>query len=116
MAALCALATAAPLGSQPHVIHPTHPAAPRFEIPLDPDLNAAAFNRDEVPGLPAEAILAAAPPPSSSSERLFVAIAFSSATLLALAGVFLVTSRNLRTRPGRRKRLQYSSRTMAPLI
>jgi hypothetical protein len=115
MAAFCALAPAAPFGSQPQQPHPTHPAVPLFDILLDPDLNASILDGDQIPGLKPEAVLAGEPPPSSAQTAI-VSIFFGSATLLAFTSLFLVTSHRLRTRPGRRKRLEYSSRTMAPLI
>lgn len=117
-AALCALAPAAPLGSQPHRSNPSGDRAlvTLYEIPSDAEFNSAALSGDQFPGLRPEAIVAAQSRSGSVPEQNLAPYAFSFATLLALGSVLLISVRNLKSRPGRRKRLEYSCRPMAPLM
>ena len=116
MAAFCSFASAAPLGSQQTFgSSPRHQPGSFFEIAADPDLNGAYFDALQpwVPGLFPQAILEQ--PLAPPAEPILAPAIFSSITLLAFSGVFVVTWHRLRNLPGRRRRVKYVLRTMASL-
>jgi hypothetical protein len=117
MAAFCAIGTAAALGSQ-HLIFRTAPASvPRFEIPLDPDVNGPdvdagiAGMEEPLPGIKPEKLDSFSR--HNSETAALAPAAFSAATLFAFGAVVILSQRNLRARPGRRRRGKHFLRPMA---
>jgi hypothetical protein len=126
MAAYCAIASAAPHGSQqPFVVHfearsAAFPAASLLEMPADPYIHNPGIDNAQLPDLApllpkfaAEKLVEqSAPPPA---RPVLAPAVFSSVTLLAFSGVFAAAWHSLRNTPGRRRRGKYVARTMACL-
>jgi hypothetical protein len=113
LAAFCACAAAAPLSSrqQQHFIIRAAPVAvPLFEIPLDPDLAGPDVEAAELPGFKPDSL---APGAQTPAQPALVPATFSSLTLLAFGCVLIVSRRNLKIKPGRRRVRRYVTRLMA---
>ena len=87
-------------------------SVPLFEIPLDPDLAGPAVEAAQLPGFKADSLSAGAQAPRRPA---LVPMTFSSLTLLAFGSVLIVSRRNLRIKPGRRRVRRYVTRPMAYL-
>ncbi len=119
MAAFCALASAAPLGTPRLSDTPiTLAAAPLFEIPVDPGLYSVPLRTSELllPGLPPDNLLS---PDETYSEKALVMIVGCAVSVgIALAISSLTALRRIDSTPtthrqGRSTRIRRDRRTMA---